>query len=735
MNTAQDIDCLLINPRQHEGGKMPPIGLIALAAYAKQHGLSVKVCDANIYNYIDQEILNIVRNLQPHVVGFSFMTPQVPYVKALSLKLRQEYPETVQMAGGVHVSTVPEQSLNQLPYVDYLVLGEGEETLVELIRKLRLGKHFDPSTIDGLAFRHNGAMVRTRPRRIFADLNALPIPAWDELPVKRYIVTRACNGQMQNKEGMAVTISASRGCPYDCIFCASHSVFPRSYRQRSHVKIVDEIEYLYKNYGIDYFFFIDELLFCEKENIINLANEIIRRKLPIGWSGNSRVDSPAICDEVLSLVKAAGCKRIDFGIESGSPKILKEIRKQLGLSQIYRAHYMVHRHGISTTTLMMVGHPNESLQDFRDSIRLIFYLESENAMFGAATPFPGTELYRIAKNNGWLRSDDWGQYYINNSYQVMRNLNFTHDEINHLSIFANLISYIIGRLAIKKHYTQSEMKSMLSRFKVFYAVINDRYGFGRNNYFKVRIMSKIVEMFIVKDRNRERFEELFQDLQVKDMVDNRIKSHSYEEYLSEAVEPRDKAVIMASGYPRQLSIVVKNLIELNKVRSIIIYTEVPYVIDVKEHLGGMNDHVEIRTIETKKWIETIRLFCGSQGLGKRIFLLLFDQDRIRKNLGSVSVILELYRIVLMIISFAPNYIVFYDGSSCSGFHFLQYLTFKWLGPSVKHKWTVFKGISLVAGVHAYKLARLYGRLNTSQIPPSGPEPISTHGCIHGRQYS
>ena len=714
---------------------MPPIGLIAVAAYAQQRGLSVKVCDANIYNHTDQEIIDIIRGLRPRVVGFSFMTPQVPYIKVLSVKLRQEFPNILQIAGGVHVNVLPEQSLHQLPYLDYLVLGEGEETLVEVIRRLRLGEYFDPSAIEGLAFRYNGAIVRTRPRRVIADLDTLPVPAWNELPVKKYVVTRACNGEMQNEEGMALTISASRGCPYDCIFCASHSVFARSYRQRSHVKIVDEIEYLYENYGIEYFFFVDELLFFKKENVINLANEIIRRKLSIGWSGNSRVDSPAICDEVLSLVKIAGCKRIDFGVESGSPMILKEIRKEFSLSQVYRAHRMVHRHGISTTTLMMVGHPRENIQDFRDSIRLIFYLESENAMFGAATPFPGTELYRIAKSNGWLRSDDWGQYCINNPYQIMRNLYFNYDEINYLSIFANLISYVLGRLAAKKHYNENEMKSIWSRFRLFYGVIYNRYGFAINNYFKVRTLSKIVEMFVVKDRNRERFEELLQDLDVKDMVDNRIKSHEYEEYLSETVGPLDKAVIIASGCPRQLSMVVKNLIELNKVRSITIYTEVPYVIDVKEHLGSMNDHVEVRSVETRKWIETIKLFRRRQENGKRIFLLLFDQDRIRKELRPASIAFELYRIVLLTISLSPNYVVFYDGSSCGGLRFLRYLTFKWLGASIRHRLTILKGISLRTALHAYKLARLSGRLNAFQAPPSMPELISEDGFIHGIQSS
>jgi anaerobic magnesium-protoporphyrin IX monomethyl ester cyclase len=733
MNRNKGIECLLINPRQHEGGKMPPLGLIALAAYARQSGLSVKVCDANVLGYTDQETLDIIRDLQPHVVGFTFMTPQVPYVRALSAKVRQEFPGIVQIAGGVHVSAVPEQCLKQFAYLDYLVLGEGEETLVEILKKLHLRDDFDPSTVDGLAFRAKGDVVRTKPRRVFSDLNTLPMPAWDELPLKKYVVTRACNGQMQNKEGMALTISGSRGCPYDCIFCASHSVFARGYRRRSHVKIVDEMEYLYKNYGIDYFFFVDELLFFKKENIINLANEIIRRELPINWTGISRVDSPAICDDVLSLVKIAGCKRIDFGVESGSPKILKEIGKQINLSQIYRAHLLTHRHGISTVTLMMVGHPNESKQDFLDSIRLILDLESENAMFGAATPFPGTELYRIARNNGWLRSDDWGQYYINNSNQVMRNVHFVHDEINYLSIYANLISYVVGRLAVKKHYAQREMKSLWSRFRLFYSVIYDRYGFARANYFKVRTLSRIVEMFIAKDQNRERFEELIQDLDVKGMVDNRIKSHAYEEYLSETIDPVDKAVIIAPSSPRQLSLVVKRLLESSEIRSITVYTESPYIIDVEQHLGSMVDRVEVKNLETKKWSKIIDLFCKRQGKRKQLLLLLFDQDRIRKNFSLARIASELSRIVLMIISLVPNYVVLYDGSSCSGLQFLRYLTFKWLGAGVKHKWRIFKGISLIAGLHAYKLARLSGRLNSFETPPSIPESMSTDGFVHRLQ--
>lgn len=537
------IDALLINPRICGNEKYPPLSLIYLAAYAEREGFNVDICDAAALEMSDKEVLNIIRQKNPRCVGLTFMTPQYSYALVLAGLIRKSFPEIFLIAGGIHSNVVPEDTLKRIPFFDCIVMGEGEVTFTELLSKLKAGETGDISKISGIAFMDKGKFIKTAPRLLIQNLDVLPIPAWGKLPIQQYRVSLPAK-RYEYSEGIALTLSSSRGCPYQCLFCSAHGVFGSGYRYRSPSFVADEIEYLVNHHNIRHFFFVDEVLFQKRDHILSLANEIIKRGLNIRWAGNSRVNSPALDDEVLETVIKAGCVRIDFGVESGSPDIIKEIRKGITLPQIYEAHRKAQNHGLATTTLMMVGHPSESMEDIRASIRLLAYLESDYPEFGPATPFPGTPLYEMAREKGWLRSDDWSDYFISNSYRVMRNKHFDYQDIFSLSSFCNRIAGIFAELSAAKRYKPEVTGSMWSCGKFFARIIADRYRSLFQKDFSIKKRADIIEMYLAKDADPKRFEELLAKLSLNDLQKLKIPSSTlFDEVLSSWKE-QDKRVLI-----------------------------------------------------------------------------------------------------------------------------------------------------------------------------------------------
>jgi radical SAM superfamily enzyme YgiQ (UPF0313 family) len=431
-----ELDALLINSHYISRSKYPPLSLINLAAFAEQNKFNVEICDAAVLKLTEKEILAVIKEKKPKCIGLTFVSCQYTNTLVLGFLIKKYFPEILLIAGGIHPNTLPESTLREMSFIDFIILGEGENTFIEILQCLRNQDRSKIENILGICFLKSGNFIKNQPRPLIPDLNILPMPAWHKIPISNYDVSQP-SLRYKRQQGKALTISSSRGCPYQCIFCASHGVLGNSYRYRSFYKVVDELEFLVNKFNVRYFFFVDEVLFQNREHVLGLANEIIKRGLDIQWAGSSRVNAPGIDEAVLKTVLKAGCVRIDFGVESGSSKILKEIRKNISIDEIKNAHKKTHECGLATTTLMMVGHPSESLDDVRDSIRLIAFIDSEYPEFGPATPFPGTALHDIAKKNGWIRSYYWSDYIIGYWYQVMRNQHFDYDEIQDLSFFCN----------------------------------------------------------------------------------------------------------------------------------------------------------------------------------------------------------------------------------------------------------------------------------------------------------
>ena len=513
MNATQTIDCLLINPQP--GHKYPPISLLCLTAYARKSGFSVEICDTAAHSLSVNQALEVVDRLRPSMVGYTLMTSQFPYVKALSDGVRGAHKEMTQIAGGTHVNAVPEECLNEMQSLDYLVLGEGEQTFVELLHQKEHCGKVEPETIAGLAYRDGAKLARSKARSCFEDLDVLPMAEWDAVPVRKYEVSLPARRYSLIK-GAGLTISTSRGCPFSCQFCASHSVFPRGHRRRSAKLVVDELEKLNREYRIDSFFIVDEVFFQDKDHLLEFCAEIKRRGLKLSWAANSRVNSAAICDEVLRAAAQAGCVRVDFGVESGSAPILKEIGKGIKLDQVYEAHKAVHRAGIATTTLMMVGHPWENYRQILESLALCACTESEYPEFGVATPFPATELFEIAGRNNWLRTRDWSEYRISNDFPVMRNGCFDQRQLARINIGLNIACRIFGSLSALKKNRRKSMRWSLCRLLRLYQIVSNRHQVSAYE-FDIDKRARIVEMYLVKDADPVRFRRILGSLNLLDL--------------------------------------------------------------------------------------------------------------------------------------------------------------------------------------------------------------------------
>jgi len=469
-------DLVLINPKA-VADKYPPISLLSLAAYVRDRGFSVKLIDAQAEELSEVEVAEIVRAERPLICGITFMTSQVPEVKELLGSLRSRC-DCKFVAGGVHTSVLPRE-VKELGF-DYCVVGEGEETLLELVSTLKA--HREPSNIAGLW--SDGGFV---PRKLFEDLNALPLPAWDLAPVKLYKVSQP-DARYVLESGVCLAISTSRGCLYHCAFCASHSVFGKSHRERSPRNVVDEIAMLSRQYGISKFFLVDESILGNADRAEDFADEVTRRGLKIMFASSARVNDPGVNPRTLKKLKEAGMIRVDFGVESGSQRILNNIRKGITLEQIANAHKLAHEAGLQTTSLMIVGHLEETWDDIIDSLILIDRIETDYPEFGPLTPFPDTEVYARAMREGWIRNQgEWDQFSISNPYRVLRNRNFGYQEIVLLTFLCNGVAQMISR----------RPKLDMSLTKILYAL--GRPGYDHWHYLRTKGKFLVMKYLLTKN--------------------------------------------------------------------------------------------------------------------------------------------------------------------------------------------------------------------------------------------
>jgi radical SAM superfamily enzyme YgiQ (UPF0313 family) len=380
---------------------MPPLGLLSLAAFVEARGIDVAVVDAHVEKLSATEFKDRIRRLEPRLVGISAMTATSAAAHLAARLCHEVDPAITVILGGVHPEALPEETLRDRN-VEIVVRGDGEETLASLISAILEGR--DWRGLDGISFREespNGIAVRNNPpAEVIHDLGALPFPAYHLVPMNRYY---PAIGAYRNLP--AINLLMTRGCPGRCTFCNSARTPLRAHPP---AKVVEEISHLQRTYGIREIQFYDDTFTVYRKNVTDFCRTLLERKIRISWCAFARADG--VNDEMLTLMKKAGCHQIMFGIESGDPEILKRLGKPIALEATREAVRAVRRHGIEARGAFVYGLEGETLASLRRTRDFALSLELDLAVFNIATPYPGTALHRWAKTNGYLLHEDWTEY-------------------------------------------------------------------------------------------------------------------------------------------------------------------------------------------------------------------------------------------------------------------------------------------------------------------------------------
>lgn len=410
---ADNYRIALINPpltMEEQAGSLeevanliPPLGLCCVAAVLREAGFPVGIIDAPVRRLTPEAVVAELAARPPALVGLGATILSIANAFETARAIKRAFPKLPVVLGGPHLTAIPNEVLAECPEIEYGVIGEGEATMVELARGLAAGD-LDPAAVRGLAWRRASGELVINPRREYiADLDALPIPARDLLPP---LATYTPNPAGYKRLPFAHVVG-SRGCPFRCVFC-DRSVFGRKYRTRSAAKIADELEALATRFGVREIKYYDDLFTVTEARVFGICDEIIRRKLDLTWSCSSRVDT--VTPAMLARMKAAGCWQIDFGIESGSQRILDAMRKDITLDAVRRGVRLTREAGISTRAFFVLGMPGETLDTIDETVKLAIELDLDIATFYTVQVFPGNELYQMVRREGTLLHRDYRQY-------------------------------------------------------------------------------------------------------------------------------------------------------------------------------------------------------------------------------------------------------------------------------------------------------------------------------------
>lgn len=379
-------------------GNFPPLGLAYIAAVLEKEKYDVRILDAPVLGYNVDRIKDFISNEKPDVIGIHTLTPDLPSVLKIAEAAKGVDKGIKVVLGGSHLSIFPKESLS-FDYVDYGLQGEAEYSFRDLVKHIE-GKK-DIKDVQGLVYKKDGQVIINSPPAMIGDLDKLPWPARHLLPMDKYRVIVM--------EPPIATIISARGCPFQCGYCYKDKHTDK-YRVRNYIDVVDEIEFLKSKYKIKTLSFYDDC-YPNKEHIRNICNELIKRKIKIRWETPQRVD--LVEPELLKLMKKAGCYRIRYGVESGSPNVLKIMKKGITIEQVEKAFHWTRKEGIETFAYFMVGYPHETLEDYKQTIRLAKRIKADWAYFSVTTPLPATDLWRIAVEEYGIDKNYWRKWALN----------------------------------------------------------------------------------------------------------------------------------------------------------------------------------------------------------------------------------------------------------------------------------------------------------------------------------
>ena len=437
----------------------PPVGLAYLASFIKKYGYEVEIIDANALNISKEELIDIIVDHPSMIIGFTSVTATINLVCRICDKIKEKS-DKVLIIGGQHATFKAEEILTGCKSIDYIVRGEGEMTLLRLLHRLKINK--TAKGLTGITYYENNKIITNPARPPITDINKIPFPAWELLPRSKYRLNGFQDIGFQGEQ-LGKLIS-TRGCPNKCTFCSSAHFWGKP-RFRNVDNIFEELVYLTQKLKVKHIDFMDDCLTIPVSRFRELCNRIIESNLNFKWSCYSRVQN--INEELVQLMKKAGCFMVLLGIESGNQEIINSIKKNITLEQVTNAVKLFKKYDIDCLGFFMIGLPDDTEATVHETVNFAKKLNLDFPFFSVTTPFPGTELYDwFMSNNLAPHNFQWNQLSTHGT-TVYRTKNLSSEEIKKLYDYA-----------IKKCYLNPAFI-----MKLFINVIKNPYKFTR--YWKL----------------------------------------------------------------------------------------------------------------------------------------------------------------------------------------------------------------------------------------------------------
>lgn len=456
MNIALILPPISLEERYGKGiakvaGSLPPLGLLSIGAVLREGGHKVIVIDGSREDF--STMMLRLQEFLPQIIGISSMTCMWPKAKQLAAILRNRFPNSFLIAGGVHPTLMKEACLAEVPSLDAVVYGEGEYTALELCNKIEGGESL--SAVNGLIYRDDGEIVKNPPREIIANLDLLPFPDRELVDVRGY--TPAFE---QYKRKPVTNVFTARGCPFQCIFCLPNLLGKRV-RYRSPENVMAELKELKERYGIRDVAFWDDTFTLNKKRIYALSDMMKSENLGIVWSAQARAD--CVDRDLLREMADAGCWKLFYGVESLVQKNLDTLKKGETVEQMFDAIRWTKEAGIETETSYIFGIPGETYEEGLETIKLAKKLDPDYAKFFALAPYG--KLYEEAEKYGTLLTKNMSDFTGNTitfvPYSMTKN---QLEKLRYLAYrkFYLRPAYILKR--IKKLRSLEEIKKSINGF-------------------------------------------------------------------------------------------------------------------------------------------------------------------------------------------------------------------------------------------------------------------------------
>lgn len=398
-------------PHTTKGGKLQkipdyipfPFLLAYAAALLKKNKIELLLVDAIAEGLNDDQFIKSVKSYSPNLVLLETSTPSIFIDLAMAKRLREELENQACIAlCGPHVTIFPRETLQDNPFIDYILMGEYEYTLLDLVNHLRKGQNLQD--VLGVAYRQKGD-IQINPRRpLIENLDELPWPARHLLPMYNY------NDSFCHIPTPSLQMWTSRGCPYHCIFCMWPKVMYGGYRYRvrNPINVVDEMEWSIKEYGFKSVYFDDDTVNIGKPRMLKLADEIKKRNLGVLWAIMARADT--IDRETLEVMADAGLCAVKYGVESGVQELINASGKNLRLDKVKEAVKLSKGLGIRVHLTFTFGLPGETKETIKKTLEFAEEMDPDSIQFSLCTPLPGTEYFEMAKHQGFLLSQNWSEF-------------------------------------------------------------------------------------------------------------------------------------------------------------------------------------------------------------------------------------------------------------------------------------------------------------------------------------